>query len=183
MTGKQEHPARPAVTVYGDRQTDNPTAILRDRQTDSLPLQAATCGTDWFSIVFLFLAADSFVFFGVLFCLAQHFCAIFIIFVYLRVCFPVLLSLDSRIISVHAFLFPRRVFFCIAAIFHCLKPTTSFVSTLSKTKENQSSAHARSLPAPEIVCVLDCSLLSCSTLLRDIAIISAALLFRAIVFL
>ena len=70
----------------------------------------------------------------------------------------------------------------IASRLYCLRSSTSFVSTLSKTKENHSSAHARSLPATEFVCIMGCSLLSCSTLLRHIVIISAALLFCLVFF-
>ena len=40
---------RPVVTVYGDRQTDNPILMLRGRQTESLPLQAAIL---WERLVF-----------------------------------------------------------------------------------------------------------------------------------
>ena len=50
-----------------------------------------------------------------------------------------------------------------------------------KTKENNSSAHARSLPEIEFVCIMGCSLLSCSTLLRHIAIICAAILLHMLV--
>ena len=81
-----------------------------------------------------------------------------------------------------------RLFFCFAlwrfdfaAYFHCLQSRTSFVSTLSKTKENQSIAHSRSLPITEIW-ILGCFLLSLSTLLRHIVIISAALSFCSIFF-
>ena len=42
---------------------------------------------------------------------------------------------------------PRGGAFDIAARFHCRQSTTSFVSTLSRTKENQPSVHARLLPA------------------------------------
>ena len=67
--------------------------------------------------------------------------------------------------------------FDIAARLYCLRSSTSFVSTLSKTKENHSSAHARSLPATEFVCIMGCSLLSCSTLLRHIALFPRRLCF------
>ena len=70
----------------------------------------------------------------------------------------------------------------IAARLYCLRSSTSFGSTLSKTKENHSSAHARSLPATELVCIAGCSLSSCSTLLLHVSVISAALLFCSISF-
>ena len=161
-----------------ERQTCYPTCSHRllwqtDGQSDRHIVWQTDRQTDWFSIVFVFLAAKSFVFFGVLFCLDQHYCAIFTIFLLPPALFscPLVLWFPQ-----HFFVylwFTRRVFFCISASYHSPKSMTSFVSTLGKTKENQTSAQSWSLPAPEIVCILG-SLLCCSTsLLRHIDIIAA----------
>ena len=91
-------------------------------------------------------------------------------------CFPQPFTLSS---PVFFFVTPGGAF-DIAARLYCLRPSTSFVSILDKTKENH-CAHTRSLAATEFICIMGCSLLSCSTL-RHIAIISAALLSCSITF-
>ena len=145
MTDKQKLPARPALTAHGDRQMDNTTAILRDRQTDRLI--ASSGGHLWDRLVFhclSFLAADSFVFSGVLFCLAQHFCALFIIFVYLRVLFPVLLSLDSRIISVQPFYSRDEFSFILPPLSIVLNPRLHLFRPWAKQKKiNQAPTPGR----------------------------------------
>ena len=68
----------------------------------------------------------------------------------------------------------RRGPFAISARFYCLQSRTSFVSTLSKTKENHSSAQARSLPAIVLlICVIvsrpDSANLHCVLLVNKMA--------------
>ena len=70
MSDKQRSflPGLQSPSTVTDRQM--PTAISLDRQTDSHYSQAPSCGTGWVSILVLFLAANSFAFWVVLFYLS-----------------------------------------------------------------------------------------------------------------
>ena len=152
-----------------------PVTVHWDRQTDVTDRLIVTPSAIWLNrLVFHCCSSLSREFLGILGCSllsSSTSLRIVIIFVSFRFCLPPSCPL-IRAASVVLF---RAVAHLILPSFSIVLSVDFFFSTLSKTKEKQLSANARSLPVTKIVCIVRCFPLSCTTLLCVIATISILL--------